>query len=252
MGPVEEYLMKRIREEGTLHFTLVDPEKFNPKTSANICREGERAGSAAILVGGSTISHPHSVDLTIKAIKRSVKIPVILFPGNVSGISRYADAVLFMSLLNSINPYFIIGAQTLGAPLVKKYGLEAIPLGYILMGAGGAAGLVGYAHPIPYDRPEFAATHALAAQYLGMRFVYLEAGSGASEPIPPTAISKVKGTVDIPLIVGGGIRSGAEAKRAAEAGANIIVTGTVVEQTPLVRAKLHEIIDGLRCASKGR
>ncbi len=246
MGPTEEYLLKRIEEEGTIHFTLMDPEKFSPRTSARICRECEEAGSAAILIGGSTIPHPHQVDLTVKAVKRSVKIPLILFPGNISGISPYADAILFMSLLNSTNPYFIIGAQALGAPLVKRHRLEAIPLGYIIMGSGGAAGVVGYAHPIPYDQPELAAMHALAAQYLGMRLIYLEAGSGANEPIPPKTISTVKGTIDVPLIVGGGIRTGTDAKRAAEAGADIIVTGTAVEETPLIRERLQEIIGGMR------
>jgi phosphoglycerol geranylgeranyltransferase len=246
MGSTEDYLLKRIKEEGTIHFTLIDPEKFNPRTSAKICHESEEAGSAAILIGGSTISHPHQVDLTVKAVKRSVNIPLILFPGNTSGISRYADAILFMSLLNSTNPYFIIGAQALGAPLVKKYRLEAIPLGYIIMGSGGAAGVVGYAHPFPYDQPELAAMHALAAQYLGMRLIYLEAGSGANEPIPPKIVSLIKETIDIPLIVGGGIRTGADAKKAAEAGADIIVTGTVVEQAPLVRERLQEIIAGMR------
>ncbi|MEM3736883.1 MAG: geranylgeranylglyceryl/heptaprenylglyceryl phosphate synthase [Candidatus Bathyarchaeia archaeon] len=253
MGPTEEYLLKRIKEEGAIHLVLIDPERFSPKTYTKICHESERAGSAAILIGGSTISAPHEVDLATKAIKRSVKIPVILFPGNISGISRYADAIFFMSLLNSTNPYFIVGAQALGAPLVKKYKLEAIPLGYIIMGSGGAAGVVGYARPIPYNRPEIAAMHALAAQYFGMRLIYLEAGSGATEPIPPEAISHIKNVIDVPLIVGGGIRTGADAKMAVEAGADIIVTGTIVEQTPLVRESLQEIIEGIRSVHpKGR
>lgn len=241
-GKVESYILERIDDVGKLHLTLIDPEKFSPQVAARIAKDAEIAGSSAILVGGSTVSHTSQLDPVIKAIKKSVKIPVILFPGNISGISKFADAILFMSLLNSSNPYFLIGAQALGAPIVKKYGLEPIPLGYIILGQGGAAGIVGYARPIPYDRPELAAMHALAAQFLGMRFVYLEAGSGANEPIPADVVAYVRKVLSIPLIVGGGIRSKAEAERAFTAGADIIVTGTIVEKVSDVRDKLREII----------
>lgn len=102
-------------------------------------------------------------------------------------ISKYADAILFMSLLNSDDPYFIIGAQVLGAPLVARYGLETLPTGYVIVGYGGAAGCVGRARPIPYDKPELGVAYVLAARFLGMRYMYLEAGSGAPEPIPPNS-----------------------------------------------------------------
>ncbi|MFH1327336.1 MAG: geranylgeranylglyceryl/heptaprenylglyceryl phosphate synthase [Candidatus Bathyarchaeota archaeon] len=246
MGTVEKYILKRIKDERTVHFILIDPESSTPNMAANLSKEAEKAGSAAILVGGSTVTHPNKLDLIVKAIKRNVKVPVILFPGNVTGISKHADAVLFMSLLNSSNPYFIVGAQTLGAPLIKKYGLEPISLGYIILGQGGVAGLVGYAHPMPYDRPELAAMYALAAQYLGMHFVYLEAGSGASEPIPPNVISQVNKTIDIPLIVGGGIKKGTDAKKVADAGASIIVTGNIIEETAKVKNKITEIINKIK------
>ncbi len=135
-----------------------------------------------------------------------------------------------MSLLNSVDPYFLMGAQVLGAPMIRKYGLEALPLGYIIVGEGGAAGVVGKAVPIPYSKPELAGVHALAAQYFGMRFVYLEAGSGASEPVPPNMIKIVKHLLSVPLIVGGGIRSSEQAKIAVAAGADIVVTGNVIEE----------------------
>jgi phosphoglycerol geranylgeranyltransferase len=181
----------------------------------------------------------------VKAVKRTVKIPIILFPNNVTGISRYADAIWFMSLLNSVDPYFLMGAQILGAPLVKKFGIEPIPLGYLIAGEGGTAGVVGKAIPIPYNKPELAAAHALAGQYLGMRFIYLEAGSGAKNPVPPDMIRVVRHYVDIPMIVGGGIRSREQALAAASAGADIIVTGNVVEESGM-RRRVSEIIEGIK------
>ena len=145
-----------------------------------------------------------------------------------------------MSLLNSVDPYFLIGAQILGAPLVKKYGLEPLPMGYIIVGEGGTAGIVGKAISVPYNKPELAAAHALAGQYLGMRFIYLEGGSGAKNPVPPEMISAVKHVLEIPLIVGGGIRTKEQALAAASAGADIIVTGNLTETNESKR-KIAEI-----------
>jgi phosphoglycerol geranylgeranyltransferase len=246
MGNVEDYIKTRIKRDGAIHFTLIDPDKVQSKAVSKIAAEAERAGSAVILLGGSTISSPHQVEPVIKEVKKAVKIPLVLFPGNISGLSRLADAVLFMSLLNSANPYFLIDAQAIGAPFVKRYNLEAISLGYIIMGPGGTAGFIGYARPIPYQKAELAASYALAAQYLGMHFVYLEAGSGAEKPIPPETISTVRKTVDLPIIVGGGIKTGRDAARAVKAGADIIVTGTVVEKTSQVRVKIQELVDSIR------
>jgi phosphoglycerol geranylgeranyltransferase len=197
------------------------------------------------MIGGSTFVSSAHLDDVVRAVKRTVKIPIILFPNNVTGISRYADAIWFMSLLNSVDPYFIMGAQILGAPLVKKYGLEPLPLGYIIVGEGGTAGVVGRAIPIPHNKPELAVAHALAGQYLGMRFIYLEGGSGAKNPVPPEMIRAVKHYIDVPLIVGGGIRSREQALSAASAGADMIVTGNVIEETGIKR-KVSEIIEGIR------
>jgi len=150
-----------------------------------------------------------------------------------------------MSLLNSADPYFLMGAQVLGAPMIKKYRLEPIPLGYIIVGDGGTAGVVGKAVPVPYGKPELAAAHALAGQYLGMRFIYLEAGSGAKRPVPQEMIREVKCSISVPLIVGGGIKSRAQALIAASSGADIIVTGNIIENTE-VKHKVSEIVEGIR------
>ena len=245
IGRTERYLLDKIREDGAIHMTLIDPERVTPRSASHIARVAESCKTATIMVGGSTLTSTSHLDNVTKAIKGTVRIPVVLFPNNVTGISRYADAIWFMSLLNSADPYFLAGVQVLGAPLVKKFRLEAIPLGYIIVGEGGAVGVIGRACPIPYDKPELAVAHALTAQYFGMRFVYLEAGSGAKHPIPIDMIKTVKDTVDIPLIVGGGIRTGEQVKKMVRAGADIIVTGTVAEEVE-VEDKIRELVDCIR------
>ncbi len=253
-GRVEEYLKKRIREEGAILMTLIDPEKVSKKSANFVAEQSELYGSSAIMVGGSTFVASSHLDAVVKTIKKSVNIPVILFPNNITGVSRYADAIWFMSLLNSSDAYFISGAQVLAAPLVKKFGLEAIPLGYLIVGDGGAAGVIGKATPIPYNKPELAVAHALAAQYLGMRFVYLEAGSGAQYPVPPKMVRLVRETVDIQIVVGGGIRTKVQAKETVEAGSDIIVASTVFEdaERDLVKMKVNEIMEGIKEGLKNR
>jgi len=251
VGLVEKYLLEKIEKEGTIHMTLVDPEKVTPSSASHIAKEAEACDTAAIMVGGSTSFSTSNLDKITKALKESVEIPVILFPNNITGISRYADAIWFMSLLNSSDPYFLMGAQVLGAPIIKKFGLEPIPLGYIIVGEGGAVSVVGKAVPIPYNKPELAAAHALAAEYFGMRFVYLEAGSGAGKPVPSNMAKAVKNVVNIPLIVGGGIRTGEQVKEIAKAGADIVVTGTVLEENK-GRHKIRELIDNMKIHKKRR
>jgi len=243
-GRVEKYLLDKIKAEGSIHMTLVDPEKTSPSQAAKIAENSKANGTAAIMVGGSTFVSQVHLDDVIKTMSH-IKIPIILFPNNITGISRHADAIWFMSLLNSVDPYFLIGAQVLGAPLVKKYGLEPISMGYIIVGEGGTAGVVGKAIPVPYDKPELTVAHALAGQYLGMHFIYLEGGSGATKPVPPEMIRMVKKSTKIPLLVGGGIRTKKQALAAASAGADIIVTGNIVEGIG-GKQKISEIIDGVK------
>ena len=245
IGRVEKYLLDRIKADGAIHITLIDPEKMTPEQASTIVEDARASGTSAVMVGGSTFVSQEHLDNVIEAIRNTVEIPTILFPNNITGISRHADAIWFMSLLNSVDPYFLIGAQILGAPLVKKYGLEPISMGYVIVGEGGTAGIVGKAIPVPYNKPELAAAHALAGQYLGMHFIYLEGGSGAKDPVPPEMIRAVKHYVDVPLIVGGGIRSKEKALAAASAGADVIVTGNVVAATD-AQQKVSEIIDGIK------
>jgi phosphoglycerol geranylgeranyltransferase len=249
VGHIENYLLEKIKKDGSIHITLIDPEKVTTREAVTISEKSKDSGTAAIMIGGSTFSSQSHLDELVKAIKSKVDLPAILFPNNVTGISCHADAIWFMSLLNSVDPYFLIGAQILGAPLVKKYGVEPISMGYIIVGDGGAAGVVGKAISVPYNKPELAAAHALAGQYLGMRFIYLEGGSGAAIPVPPEMIMAVKQLIDVPLIVGGGIRTKEQALAAASAGADIIVTGNVTESTD-ANQKIAAMIKAIKGVKK--
>lgn len=180
-------------------------------------------------MGGSTAVDQIELEEVVKTIKKTVTSPVILFPGNVTGVAPSADAIFFSCLMNSENPYFITEAQALGALAIRKHNIEAIPMAYLIVGDGGAAGFVGRARGIPPHKPALAAMYALAAQYFGMRFLYLEAGSGADGRVSQTMITAVRNVYEGTLIVGGGIASPEAAEAAAKAGADVIVVGTMLE-----------------------
>ena len=242
---VEQNLLNKIQKDGSIHLSLIDPEKTQPVDASSIATSLEKYGTSAIMVGGSTIASSNLVDNVVKEIKKNVKIPVILFPNNISCVSKYADAIWFMSLLNSNNPLFITGLQALAAPVIKRHNLEAIPLAYLIVGEVSTAAYIGQAHTIPYNAVNIATSYALAAEYLGMRFVYLEAGSGATQPISSKMVSTVKKNVSIPVIVGGGIRTRSVAAELVAAGADAIVTGTIVEDDKS-GYKIKEIIEEIR------
>ncbi len=232
-GPAWKKILKVIKDEGVVHLTLIDPDpiKQSAVDAGQIAKLAEKAGSNGIMVGGSTAFG--IIDDSVEEIKKHVDIPVILFPGNVSGLSRSADAVFFMSLLNSRTTYWMIDAQTLAARHIKSFNLEPISMAYLIVQPGGTAGFVGDARLLPRDKPELALGYSLAAQYMGFQFVYLEAGSGANNAVPLPMIKLVSDTIDIPLAVGGGIYTPDEAAAVAAAGADIIVQGTIVESTIL-------------------
>jgi len=184
---------------------------------------------------------------TVKAVKSSCNLPVILFPAIAGALSEYADAVFFMSLLNSRDINYIITNQAIGAPLVHKHGIEAISMAYLVIEPGGTAGWIGDARLIPRDKPEIAVAYALAAKYLGMHYIYLEAGSGADKPVPAEMITAVKrNVVTNKVIVGGGIRDRKTARERIKAGADMIVTGTIVEEVEDIREKIEEIVSAIK------
>lgn len=241
---VREYLMSRMKN-ATVHMTLIDPAKQDPGVSGNIAFKAEQLGTDAIMVGGSTDVTQKNLDETVLEIKKMCKIPVIYFPSGAHAISRYCDAIYFMSMLNSRNLRNVIGEQVRGAPIIEKLGLETIAMGYVIVEPGMKVGEVGQAELVRRDDVELAIAYALAAQYMGMELFYLEAGSGAPEPVPVSMIREVKKHISIPLIVGGGIRTPEDAFAAKNAGANAIVTGTVVENGDF-ETRLGKIIEAIK------
>lgn len=209
--------------------TLLDPDKQSSEEAGRLGAEAAYAGTDAIMVGGSTGVTQEQVDATVLAIKEAAKVPVILFPSNAANLSPYADALYFMSLLNSRDSRLIVGEQRLAAPVVKAWGLQTIPMAYLVVEPGMRAGEIGDAELISRKNPVVAVQYALAAQMFGMKLVYLEAGSGAPDPVPEKLIRAVRDAIDIHLVVGGGIRTPEAAKAVARAGADIVVTGTIVE-----------------------
>jgi phosphoglycerol geranylgeranyltransferase len=240
LGPVEKRLLHETKK-GPIIAALIDPEDFSPKQAAETAGKAIGAGASLILVGGSTLANQTRLDAVVKAIKghnrsqlghkSQAQVPVVLFPGNITGVSRFADAILFSSLLNSTNPYFIIGAQALGAVEVQRSGIESIPMAYLVFGNGSATSFIGQVNGFPLSKPNLAVIYSLAARYLGMRTLYLEAGSGAGEPVPQETIRLVRKVYDGILIVGGGITTAESAARAGKAGADILVVGNLLQSS---------------------
>lgn len=249
-GKVETNLLSQLKKKkNALLFVLIDSEISKMNSSVKLAKEVEKIGASAILVGGSSATDQIEMADMIKQLKKAVKIPKILFPGNITGVVPQADAILFSSLLNSENPYFISQAQALGAPTVLKFGLEALPTAYLVIGEGTSAWFVGSARGIPFDKPKIAAAYSLAAQFLGMRFVYLEAGSGASSSVRPEMVRAVRKVFKGFLIVGGGIREPKTAKDIVKAGADALVIGTLLENKGSLK-KLTEIAKAIRTVKK--
>ncbi len=230
MGKTEEFLKAELNRKRTLLFVLIDSEESQAEEAARRSLAVQEMGASSILVGGSSATNQFELAGVVKRIKQEIKIPLILFPGNITGMVPGADAILFSSLMNSENPYYISQAQALGAPNIRKFKLEPLPTAYLVVGRDTSAWFVGSARAIPFDKPQIAAAYSMAAGFLGMRFVYLEAGSGAECSITPKMVGAVRKAFDGFLIVGGGIRDKETALAIAEAGANAIVIGTLLEK----------------------
>ena len=230
-GKVWTYITEKLKSDGACHFSLLDPDPLSISIEGIVELAGiaENAGTDAIMIGGSTITR--GVDKYVKEISDAVEIPTILFPGNLTGVTEHADAMFFMSLLNSRNPYWIVGAQALAAPNVKMIGIETIPMAYLLVAPGKTAAWIGDANIIPRDKPKIALIYALAAQFMGFDLVYLEGGSGAEGGgVPVEIIKTVTQFLDIPVITGGGFNDVKSVVGAINAGASIVVQGTHLEK----------------------
>ena len=225
-----EKLLEIREKRGAGYIILIDPDKQSIEESIALAMEAEKEGADAIFVGGSLLATPLFNDL-IEKLKQNIALPVIIFPGGVQQISAHADAILFMSLISGRNPDMLIGRQVMAAPIIKAIGLEPIATGYLLIESGAvtSAEFMSNTKPIPRNKPQIAVAHSLAAEFLGMKLLYLEAGSGAQQPVPDEMISGIKQMCNLPLVVGGGIRSPEIARQKVKAGASFIVTGNVLE-----------------------
>ncbi len=233
--------MKRIyhslaekKQQGKKSFAvLIDPDKVNDGNMEQLISLAVDAKVDYFFVGGSLVISDY-LDECIQMIKSSCQIPVILFPGSPSQLSKYADALLYLSLISGRNPELLIGQHVVSAPIVKKSGLEIMPTGYMVID-GGAPTTVSYisnAAPLPSDKNEIAMCTAMAGEMLGMKLIYMDAGSGARRAISENMIEKVAGCIDVPLIVGGGITTPEKAYLNCKAGADVIVVGNAIEKDP--------------------
>jgi len=227
---VYNYLMKVKEEKGAGFLVLIDPDKFNREKIDDFIVACEKGKVDAFLVGGSLLGDDYLGEM-ISEVKKRTEIPVILFPGGTNQVSPNADAILYLSLISGRNPDFLIGKHVISAPLIKRHNLEAISTGYMLVESGKTttAEYMSNTKPIPFRKYDIAVATALAGEFLGMKLLYLEAGSGAEYPIPAEMVKAVSENVTVPLIVGGGLRLPKSARNRVEAGASFIVVGNHFE-----------------------
>ena len=231
-------------KEGKKHFSvLIDPDKYTAVQLKKLIKISCKSGVDFFFFGGSLLTRDQQ-DLFLKIIKETCDIPVVLFPGNHFQINAKADAILFLSLISGRNPELLIGKHVIAAPYLKASTLEVIPTGYMLVD-GGNRTTVAYmsnTDPIPADKSEIAVCTALAGELLGLKLIYLDAGSGAAHPVPNHMIKQVKKFTSVPLIIGGGICTPIQASEACKAGADVVVVGNIIEQDIKLVPKLSEAI----------
>jgi putative glycerol-1-phosphate prenyltransferase len=232
-GTVYHKMLETKQNRGGGFFLLIDPDRKTERHYLSLAESAEECGVDLILAGSSFMLNSN-FGKAVKQIKAATTLPVVVFPGSFAQITPDADAILFTSLISGRNPNYLIDEQVRGAPLVKKLNLEPIPTGYMLIESGAMTSVqyISGTFPIPQAKTDIAAAHALAAQYLGMKLVYLEAGSGALNPVSIDMIRTVTSFVEIPVMVGGGLTSPEQCARRIEAGASFVVCGNCFEDDP--------------------
>lgn len=218
---------------------LIDPDKCNNEYADNLCNIFEKAHPDLLFVGGSLVCNDTAS--IVEIFKKRCNIPIVLFPGNAMQITKNADAILLLSLISGRNPNYLIGQHIEAAPILARANIEIIPTGYILIDGGTRTSVeyISNTQPIPHDKHDIAIATAMAGEQLGLRLIYLEAGSGAKKPIEPSMIKAVRDAISIPIIVGGGIRDSNSIKKAYQAGADIVVVGTAIENHPEILLDLR-------------
>lgn len=223
---------------------LVDPDKTDDEAALRLGQMAQESGIPALLIGGSILTDGN-LDRCIRALKQTFKGKVLLFPGNTMQLSAGADGILFLSLISGRNPELLIGKHVVAAPYIKNAGLETVPTGYMLIESGQQTSVSYMSHtfPIPSHKTDIAVCTAIAGEMLGLRCIYMDAGSGALRAVPEEMIRAVSAQIRVPLIVGGGIRTVADARKAVDAGADLIVVGNVLEKSPEL---LREMVGALQ------
>ena len=237
-------LLQRKRDGKPAFAVLADPDKISPAEMSHLARLCNDARVDYLLVGGSLVV-AHQMDACIQRFKAESDIPVVLFPGSPAQVTPYADALLYLSLISGRNPELLIGQHVVSAPAVKASGLEVISTGYMLVD-GGAPTTVSYisgTQPLPANKPDVALCTAWAGELLGLKTLYMDAGSGAHNAIPEKMIRKVSAGTEVPLFIGGGIRTPEAANTAAVAGATVVVVGNAIERDPLLIKDLSEAVN---------
>jgi phosphoglycerol geranylgeranyltransferase len=242
MGKTELYINELLGTKGAMFFSVIDPVDY--QSNADAVRTAKAVcdgGADAVLLGGSTGAQGELLEDTAKEIKEVIDVPLIVFPGNIATITRHADAIYFMSLLNARNPYWITQAQMLSAPIIRSMSIEPLPVGYIVVYPGGTVGWVGDVNFVPREKPKIAAALALAGEYLGNRIILTDAGSNPraqhAGPIPNEMIRAVKSAISVPYIVAGGVVSEKELAGAYSSGADIVQIGTAFQNAQSANKK---------------
>ena len=253
-GKVERYIHDKLKSDGALLFALIDPlDHKNAESAAKSAKEACDAGSDLLLIGGSLGVQGKLLDEIAKRAKEKVNVPVVLFPGNIATITAHADAVYYMSLRNSRNPYWVSEAQALAAHTVRQSGIEPLPVGYVVVEPGGTVGWVGDVNLVPRTKPQIAAALALGAQYAGCRLVITDTGSAPAEgPVPLELVKTVRASIDIPYIVAGGIRKPEQAGAIVKAGADAIHVGTAIEKASDVKRLMGSLVKAVKAEGRKR
>ncbi len=234
-------------QDGEKQFAvLIDPDKLNDTELLDVIHRSNKSSVDLFFIGGSLITQG-KLDAVIKLIKANSEIPAVLFPGSTMQLCSEADAILFLSLISGRNPEFLIGSQVVAAPYLKKSKVEVIATGYMLIESGTTttALYMSNTHPIPANKPDIAMCTALAGEMLGLKLIYMDGGSGAQQPISPEMISTVKKNINIPLIIGGGIRTEQQVKDACRAGADIVVVGNATEDDRSIIETFADLVHSL-------
>ena len=224
---------------------LIDPDKQPPQSLLPLIHQAIACKVDLILVGGSLLMNSQ-FEQTILTLKKNSTIPVVIFPGTNYQISPNADALLLLSLLSGRNAEYLIGQHVAAAPFLKESGIEIISTGYILIDGGinSSTAYITQTLPIPNHKPDIAVATAIAGQMLGMKLIYLEAGSGATHTVSSEIVNAVKKNITVPLLVGGGIQTGTQARQLCQAGADIIVIGNSLEKDPTLLLEIAQAVHG--------